>query len=97
MPRLSRDVRNQAIGMIAAGMSVNAVAGRLNVHRNTVGRLLGRYRRTGIVADAQHPGRPRVTTPAQDRYIVNVHLRFFFIAFKSNIFKIIITKKFKSI
>ena len=64
MPRLSRDVRNQAIGMIAAGMSVNAVAGRLNVHRNTVGRLLGRYRRTGIVADAQHPGRPRVTTPS---------------------------------
>ena len=83
MPRLSRDVRNQAIGMIAAGMSVNAVAGRLNVHRNTVGRLLGRYRRTGIVADAQHPGRPRVTTPAQDRYIVNVHLRFFF-SFHSN-------------
>ena len=52
MPRLSRDVRNQAIGMLAAGLTVNDVAGRLNVHRNTVGRLLSRYRRTGIVTVA---------------------------------------------
>ena len=39
MPRLSRDVKNQAIGMIAAGLTMNDVAGRLNVHRKTVGRL----------------------------------------------------------
>ena len=87
MPRLSRDVRNQVIGMLAAGLTINDVAGRLIVHRSTGGRLLSRYRRTGMVMDAQHPGRPRVTPPAQDRYIVNVHLRFFKnILFISNIF-----------
>ena len=47
MPRLSRDLRNQAIGMIAAGSKIKDVAARLNVHRNTISSLLIRHRRTG--------------------------------------------------
>ena len=75
MPRLNRDLRNQAIGMLAAGMKVRAVAARLNCHRNTITRWANRHRTTGNVAELRRPGRHRVTTPAQDRYIVNVHLR----------------------
>ena len=75
MPRLKQDIRNQAIGMLAAGMAVGNVAGRLRVHRNTIGSLTRRYRINGNVRDSPRSGRPRVTTPAQERYIVNVHLR----------------------
>ena len=76
MPRLSRDVRNQVIRMVEAGMPVMVVARRLNVNRNTIGRVISRHRRTGDVGDGPRTGRPRVTTPAQDRFILNVHLRY---------------------
>ena len=69
MPRLNRDLRNQAIGMLAAGMAVRAVAARLNCHRNTITRWANRHRRTGNVAELRKTDRPRVTTPAQDQYI----------------------------
>ena len=48
--------------MKASDMTIDTVAGRLNVHRSTVKRLFSQYRRTGIVTDAELPGRPRVTT-----------------------------------
>ena len=38
-------------------------------------RLRQRYRETGRTADSPCSGRPRVTTPAQDRYIRTSHLR----------------------
>ena len=75
MARLSRDQRNQAIGMSIAGLSFSRIANHLNVHRITICRLLRRQRQTGGVADARRTGLPRVTTAGQDRYIVNVHLR----------------------
>ena len=75
MARLSRDQRNQALGMSIAGLSFSRIANHLNVHRRTTCRLLRRQRQTGGVADARRTGRPRVTTAGQDRYIVNVHLR----------------------
>ena len=37
--------------------------------------LRQRYRETGQTADRPRCGRPRVTTPAQDRYIRTPHLR----------------------
>ena len=40
MPRLSQDIRNQALGMIRAGMTVRGVAGQLNVNKNTVDRIV---------------------------------------------------------
>ena len=75
MPRLHPDIRNQAIGMLAAGMLACNVARRLGVHRNTIYKLARKHRLRGVVTDLPRAGRPRVTTPAQDQYIVNVHLR----------------------
>ena len=47
MPRLSLDIRNQALGMIRAGMTVRGVAAQLNVDKNTerVRRLILSMRR----------------------------------------------------
>ena len=44
MPRLSQDIRNQAKGMIRAGMTVRGDAGQLNVNKNTVDRIVQRHR-----------------------------------------------------
>ncbi len=62
MPRLSENERNQAIGMLAGGMSARTVARRFGCCRKTIDRLAGRYQATGAVHDRQRPGRPRVTT-----------------------------------
>ena len=85
MPRLSQEVRNQAIGMIRAGMTIRGVARILNVNKNTVARLVQRHRVSGSVTDHPRSGRPRVTTAAQDQYLRTRHLRYDFVTYYSEI------------
>ena len=75
MPRLSQYDRARAIGMLDVGISARDVAAHLQVHESTISRLRRRLRHTGSVADRRRSGRPRVTMPIQDRYIVLQHLR----------------------
>ena len=75
MPRLSKILRERAIGMIEAGMRTAEIARRIGTHRKTIWRLANRLRTTGSTDDRPRSGRPRVTTRAQDRYIVTSHLR----------------------
>ena len=75
MPRLPRESRDQAMGMLMAGMSEAAVARHFGVARSTVNRLRKRHYQTGSTRDRPRPGQPRVTTAAQDRYIRLTHLR----------------------
>uniref|UniRef100_A0A8C7DNR2 Transposable element Tc1 transposase n=1 Tax=Oncorhynchus kisutch TaxID=8019 RepID=A0A8C7DNR2_ONCKI len=51
------------------------VARATNCNVCTVRRLRQCYRETGETADCPRSGRPRVTTPAQDRYIRTSHLQ----------------------
>ena len=75
MPRLPEDLRNQAIGQLAAGKSISAVARHFNVCRATIRNLQSRWRTTRSTKDAPRSGRLRVTSQAQDRYIRLLHLR----------------------
>ena len=75
MPRLDRATRNIAIGLLQAGESQNEVARTLNVNQSTISRLWNRFQQTGSTNDHQRSGRPRITTPGQDRYIRVFHLR----------------------
>ena len=75
MPRLTAAQRHEAIGMIRAGMRQQQVATHFQCHRNTISALVRRYQNTNDVADHQRSGRPRVTTPRQDRWIRVTHLR----------------------
>ena len=75
MPRLDNDERNQAIGMLNAGMSATIVSRHFDCTRKAIERLRGRFRVIENVADRPRRGRPRVTTAADDRYIVLQHLR----------------------
>ena len=75
MPRLTIDERNQAIGMLNAGMSATVVSRHFGCTRKTIERLRRRFSVTGNVADSPRSGRQRVTTAANDCYIVFQHLR----------------------
>ena len=74
MARLNNDERNQAIGMLNAGMSATVVSRHCGCTRNTIAPLRRRFRVTENVADRLRSGRPRVTTVADDRFIVLQHL-----------------------
>ncbi len=75
MPRLSQAQRNQAIGMLRAGVAPVAVSRVFGCSRITIFNLITRMQQTGDVADRPRAGRPRVTTLRQDRAIRLTHLR----------------------
>ena len=75
MPRLSQEQRDQVIGMSTMGASQRQIARTFNCSQTTIRRLLIRYQQTGQTRDRPRSGRPRVTTPAEDRCIRQIHLR----------------------
>ena len=75
MSLLLRNDRWSPVGMLESGLSQREVATHFNVHTNTIGRMWNRFRATETIDDRPRSGRPRVTTPRQDRYIHVVHLQ----------------------
>ena len=75
MPQMSQVMRERAVGMLNAGMSIRAVSIQFNVHYRTISRLRRRFRDFGSTANRPHARRPRVTTRAQDGHIRLLHLR----------------------
>ena len=63
------------IRVLNAGMSATVVSRHFGCTRKIIEHLRKRFRVTGNVADHPRSGRPRVTTAADDRYIVLHHLR----------------------
>ena len=74
MPRVPAHLRERALGMLQGGMRSADVARAINCNVRTVRRLRQHYIETGRTADHPRSGRPRVTTPAQDRYIQTSHM-----------------------
>lgn len=68
--KLTAGERWQAVGMANAGMSTRDVGNHFNVNHTVIVRLLQRQRQTGNVDDRPRTGRPRVTTPREDRLLV---------------------------
>lgn len=75
MPRLSNLLRAQAIGQLQAGVSQNDVAIRFGVSKSTISRLNAKFIESGEVKDRPRSGRPKQTTPQEDRYITLCALR----------------------
>ena len=74
-PRLNNDEQNQAIRILNQVMSATVVSKHFGCTRKTIEHLRRRFRVTGNVADRPRSDRPRVTTAADDRFIVLQHLR----------------------
>ena len=75
MPRLNKNQRLITIGMLEASLHHVEVTEHLGVSRCTITRLAARYNVSGTVDDFLRSGRPRVTTPVQDRHIRTSHIR----------------------
>uniref|UniRef100_A0AAZ3PT11 Transposase Tc1-like domain-containing protein n=1 Tax=Oncorhynchus tshawytscha TaxID=74940 RepID=A0AAZ3PT11_ONCTS len=75
MPRVPTHLCERALGMLQGGMKTADMARAKHGNVRTVRHVRQRYRETGWTADRPRSGRPRVTTPAQDRYIRTSHLR----------------------
>ena len=75
MHRVPAHLRERALGMLQGGMRTADVARARNCNVRNMRRRRQRYRETGRTADRPRSGRPRVTTPAQDRYIRTSHLQ----------------------
>lgn len=75
MPRLSAIERERAVGMAHAGATHAHIARTFGCRREVITRLMQRLRQTGQTTDRPRSGRPRVTTPIEDRYIRGLHLR----------------------
>ena len=61
--------RKRAIGMLTASMSARDVARHFQRHESTISRLLNRFQQTENVEDRPRSGRPRKTTPKEDRFL----------------------------
>ena len=64
----------RAVGMLEAGRSQREVAAAIDSNQSVIRRLWVRYRDTGSTAE-RHPGRYRVTTQRQDRFVQNIARR----------------------
>ena len=60
--RLSKDQRNQVIGVLMAGSTVNDIAHHFGCSGQTIHYLMNRNNKTGYVRGRATPGRARVTT-----------------------------------
>ena len=75
MVQLNQIQRKRAIVMLQANMTVRQVARILRCTKSTIYALIRRYQATGKTADRHRTGRPRVSPPAEDRYIRVTMLR----------------------
>ena len=75
MGKLSILNRALAIGQLQAGKTVSEVANAFNVSRKAIQNLKKKFRDTGNVKDLPRSGRPKVTTPRQDRRMITSSLR----------------------
>jgi transposase len=67
--KLTIPERWQAVGMHNGGLSHRRVADHFRVNHSIIVRLMQRFRQTGNVTDHPRAGRPRQTTPREDRLI----------------------------
>ena len=73
--RLSKDQRNQVIGVPKAGSTVNEIAYHFGCSRQTIHNLMNRYNRTESIRVRARPGRACVTTLRHYRVNTLIHPR----------------------
>ena len=73
--RLSKDQRNQVIGVLKAGSTVNDIANHFGCTTQAIHYLMNQYNRTGYVRVRSRPGHARVMTLRSYRVNTLTHPR----------------------
>ncbi|GFY35754.1 transposable element Tcb2 transposase [Trichonephila clavipes] len=68
--QLDMFTKGRIVGMLESSRSQTKVPGILDVDQSVISRLWQRFQKTGDVTRQPVSGRPRVTTPSQDLYLV---------------------------
>ncbi|GFX81406.1 transposable element Tcb2 transposase [Trichonephila clavipes] len=68
--QLNMFTKGRIVGMLESSRSQTEVYRILNVDQSVISRLWQRFQRTGDVTRQPVSGRPKVTTPRQDQYLV---------------------------
>ena len=63
------EIRRQVVHLSAKGLSTRAIASIIAANQSTVSRILKRHRETGSVEKKPRCGRPRKSTPRDDRHL----------------------------
>ena len=69
MPRIPQNLRERAIGILNAGMTMNDVAMSIGCSTCAIRHLRQRFQATGRTKGRPRCERPSVTTRGQDRYV----------------------------
>ena len=69
-PGMTFEQCERAIGLLSAGMSARDIAWHFQRHKSTISQLLNRFQQTGNVADRPRSGRPRKTSPREERFLM---------------------------
>ena len=75
MPRLTDLDRARAIGQLQAGVPQNQVTALFGVSPSTISKVKAKFHITGDVRDRPRSGRPKKTTPQEDRFLTLSALR----------------------
>ena len=70
--KTSASTRGAIIALHGAGLSNGEIANRLDISKHTVARWIQRYNETGEVLHKRGAGRPRCTSPMEDRAIADI-------------------------
>lgn len=65
---ISQDVREIIISSSKSGKSVHKIAQDLHLPRFTIHSIIQHYKKTGRISSLKKTGRPRITTPAENRF-----------------------------
>ena len=63
------------IGMCEAGQTQTVITRQIGINQSRVSRLIAKYRQTNDVTDRPRPGRPRLSSTADDRVLVRSVVR----------------------
>lgn len=73
--QLSKEKRQSIISLRQEGQSIREISRTLNVSSSAVAKTIKRFDETGSHEDRPRKGRPRVTSPAEDRFIRATSIR----------------------
>jgi transposase len=71
MPQISKFDKARIISYVENGWSIRQIAGHFNVNKDTVRRIIKRWREDGTVDSKPGCDRPGISTAAQDLHLVN--------------------------